>query len=71
MKNIQVSVNKLLNHGKLLETIRSTDAQKEYMHYLYNDRFYRVCKNISGEIIFAVRIKRDYLSDGAKYHINH
>jgi hypothetical protein len=70
MENIQISVNKLSTHGKLLETIRSDAAQKEYAHYLYNNRFYRVCKQMSGEIIFSVRIPKNYLSEYAKYRIN-
>lgn len=60
--------NKIINNGKLLETIRSTEAEKEYLHYFYNNKFYRLVKH-TGEIIQVIKIKREHLSELAIYNL--
>lgn len=68
MENILLA--KITTHGKLLETIKSTEAQMEYMHYLYNNKFYRIAKHID-KIIWIVKIPKSYISEWGQYHINH
>lgn len=61
-------LNKIITNGKLLETIRSTEAQKEYLHYYYNNKFYRIVKHI-GELTDVIKIKKSYLSELAIYRL--
>jgi hypothetical protein len=62
-------LSKIIDSGNLLETNRSTEAQREYLDYMYNGKFYRICNNFNGEFIFAVKIKRENLSEWSKYHM--
>ena len=64
-KNI---LNKILNTGKLLEVANSTEAQKEYLTYSYNNKFYRIVKHM-GKITDVIKIKKDYLSELAIYRL--
>lgn len=60
--------SKIINNGKLLETIISSEVQKEYLHYFYNNKFYRLVK-YAGEIIQVIKIKRENLSELAIYNL--
>ena len=65
-KNI---LNKILNTGKLLEVANSTEAQREYLTYSYNNKFYRIVKHM-GQFTDILKIKKSYLSESAIYRLN-
>jgi hypothetical protein len=62
-------LKKIMTNGKLLETTRSTEVQKEYLDYCYNSRFYRIVKHM-GEVTEIIRIKKDYLSEWAMWRLS-